>query len=193
MRPPGLLLQHEISDPKDRAVTQTTTGLTVRQYEREHVRLPIELTICSEHSAQVRFSQSSSAAGQHKIKGLAVDLSPGGMGIQSRQFIPRMSEGTIRLYEPVAGGEGAVNDPAPTKLLFEHRVKVRRVYLQDREPTYAIGLAFISPQPGIEKTIVSLLERFASAPGGGTDANGGAGNPAPLPFPKKRGDANARS
>jgi hypothetical protein len=189
MRQSGVLSHHEISELKDCAVTQTTSGLTVRQYEREHVRLPVELTLCSEHSAQVRFSQSSTAAGQHKIKGQALDLSPGGMGIQSRQFIPRMCEGTIRLFEPVAA-QDAVNDPPPTKLLFEHRVKVRRVYLQDREPTYAIGLAFISPQPGIEKTIASLLERFGSAPdGGGTNA----GESAPLPFPKKRGDADARS
>mgnify|MGYP003576764153 CR=1 FL=1 len=139
-----------------------TTGLTVRQFEREHVRLPIELVIAEQHAGQVRFSQSSSAAGRHMIRGLAVDISPGGMGLQCAQFLPRNCEGTVRVYEPT-GTEGAVNDLPPTAVLLEHRVKVRRVFLLDREPTYAIGVAFVDLKPGIEKIVASILDRFGSA------------------------------
>jgi hypothetical protein len=153
-------------------VTQQT-GLTVRQFEREHVRLPIELVIAEQHVGQVRFSQSSSAAGRNMIRGLAVDISPGGMGLQCAQFLPRMCEGVVRVFEPAAGGDSAANDPAPTTVLLEHRVKVRRVFLLDREPTYAIGLAFVDLKPGIEKTVASVLDRFGSADPGPMPIKGG--------------------
>jgi hypothetical protein len=158
-------------------VTQTT-GLTVRQYEREHVRLPIELVLADQHATQVRFSQSSTAAGRHAIRGLAVDISPGGMGLQTAQFLPRMCEGIVRVHEPRTGsGEVAANDPITTPLLFEHRVKVRRVFLLDREPTYAVGVAFVDPAPGIDKTVMSLLDRYGRADAGplSFDSAGGGG------------------
>lgn len=148
-----------------------TTGLTVRQYERESLELPIEFTVCDEHSGQVKFSSSSSAAGQHVIRGTLLDVSPGGMGMQCSQFVPRMSEGIIRVY----GGQGieasrhqgirAGTDVAasmPGSLdasmpVFEHRVKVRRVFLTDRQPVYSLGLAFVNPEIGIEQKVTALL------------------------------------
>jgi c-di-GMP-binding flagellar brake protein YcgR len=134
-------------------IVSQTTGLTVRQYERESLELPIEFTVSDEHSGQVKFSSSSSAAGKHLLRGTLMDVSPGGMGIQCSQFVPRMSEGTIRVYgHQKAGGGHEAATP-----VFEHRVKVRRVYLTDRQPKYSLGLAFIDPQAGIEKQVAALL------------------------------------
>jgi hypothetical protein len=126
------------------------TGLTVRQYERESLELPMEFTVCDEHAGQVKFSSSSSAAGQRVVRGTLMDVSPGGMGVQCRQFLPRMSEGIIRVL-----GDRA-------EVVFEHRVKVRRVYLTDREPVYSLGVAFVNPEPGIERKVMALLQRATS-------------------------------
>ena len=76
-----------------------------------------------------------------------MDVSPGGMGLQCRQYLPRMSEGIVR----VLGDKGEV--------VFEHHVKVRRVYLTDREPVYSLGVAFIDPEAGIEKKVAALVQR----------------------------------
>jgi hypothetical protein len=126
-------------------IVPQSTGLTVRQFERESLELPIELTVCDEHAAQVRFSASSSAASQRVVHGTLMDVSPGGVGVQCGQFLPRMLEGIIRVMD------------AAGQVIFEHRVKVRRVYLTEREPVYSLGLAFVDPRAGIEKQVYSLL------------------------------------
>jgi c-di-GMP-binding flagellar brake protein YcgR len=139
-----------------------TSGLTIRQHEREGIEVPIEFVVCEQHSAQVRFSPSSAAAHSTTIRGRAVDISPGGMGLECRQFLPRMSEGTIRIYAPepvaVAGDGSPILD-----LVFEHVVKVRRVYLIARDPMYAMGVAFVDPEPDIDRRIATLLKRLSAS------------------------------
>lgn len=139
-----------------------TSGLTIRQHEREGIQVPIEFVVCDQHTSQVRFSPSSAAAHSTTIRGRAVDISPGGMGLEMRQFLPRMCEGTIRIYSPdpvaVAGDGMPILD-----LVFEHLVKVRRVYLIARDPLYAMGVAFIDPPPDIDKQISTLLQRMNSS------------------------------
>ena len=68
----------------------TNIGLSVRQHEREKIRLPIEFIVCDEHREQVRFSSSSSAGRPHVIKGMVTDISRGGLGFDSYLFLPRM-------------------------------------------------------------------------------------------------------
>jgi hypothetical protein len=136
-----------------------TSGLTVRQHEREGIEVPVDFEVCAEHAAQVHFSTGSSALGQHAIRGRAVDISPGGMGLELRQFLPRMCEGTIRVFAP--DPIGMAGDGSPIyETAFEHRVKVRRVYLIGREPLYAMGVAFIDPTPDIDKKIGELIQRI---------------------------------
>jgi c-di-GMP-binding flagellar brake protein YcgR len=139
-----------------------TSGLTIRQHEREGIQVPIEFVVSEHHTAQVRFSPSSSAAQSNTVRGRAVDISPGGMGLELRQFLPRMCEGTIRIYAPdpmaVAGDGTPILD-----LVFEHAVKVRRVYLIARDPVYAMGVAFVEPSPDIDKQIATLLKRMSSS------------------------------
>jgi len=136
-----------------------TSGLTVRQHEREGIEVPIELVICEEHASQVRFSPGSSAAGEHGIRGMAVDISAGGMGLECRHFVPRMCEGLIRAFTP--DPLGIAGDGTPIlDVMFEHRVKVRRVYLIGREPLYALGVAFVDPQSDIDQRISALLKRI---------------------------------
>lgn len=149
-----------------------TSGLTVRQHEREGIQVPIEFVVCEEHRGQVHFSSSSSALGQHAVKGMAVDISPGGMGLELRQFIPRMCEGVVRVLLPssieIVGASEALRDVA-----FEHRAKVRRIFLTGRDPVYTVGVAFVNPGPEVDAQIAQLLacvkqlSASARAQGGG--------------------------
>ena len=124
-----------------------TSGLTVRQHERAGIQLPVEFVVAREHATQVRFSPHSNAADHHVIIATAVDVSPGGLGMESRHFLPRMCEGTIRIS---FGGE----------VVLEQAAKVRRVYLCGREPKYMIGLSFMSPHADIEQRIAAIVGRF---------------------------------
>ena len=88
------------------------------------------------------------------------------MRFECGQFLPRMCEGTVRVYEP------GVRVDAP--LAFEHRVKVRRVSMISHEPIYALGLSFIDPEPELEQQVGHLLRLVVQAQSeaieGGDDA-----------------------
>lgn len=135
-----------------------TSGLTVRQHEREGIEVPFELTVSSSHAAQVRFSASSSAVSEHVIRGQAIDISSGGMGLRCRQLLPRMSEGIVRVFAPTSGASGE----GTGELMFEQKVKVRRVTLTGREPMYSLGVAFIDPEPTLDEQINALFRRLES-------------------------------
>jgi hypothetical protein len=124
-----------------------TSGLTVRQHERAGIRVPVEFVVCNEHAVQVRFSPQSSAPEHHIVAATAVDISHGGLGMESRHFLPRMCEGIVRIS---SGGE----------VVLEQRAKVRRVYLTGREPRYMIGVAFLNPPGDIEQRIAAIVGRF---------------------------------
>lgn len=136
-----------------------TSGLTVRQHEREGIEVPIEFAVCPAHDSQVRFSPSSSAASAGMVRGQAVDISSGGMGLHCRQFVPRMTEGTLRVFVPVPGKVQADGSPAQ-EMVFEHKVKVRRVFQLGREQMYSLGVAFVDPDLSIDRRIAALIERI---------------------------------
>ena len=170
------------------------SGLTIRQYERSGIRLPVELVVRDQHRAQIRFSSSSAAENDHMIRGIAADISAGGMGLELRYFLPRNCEMELRLLEPVDARASELSPalaatqppppPSPAKAagegvsapLLVQRVRVRRVQMTSGEPSYAIGVAFIDPPDDIEARIADLFKRFARR-----DAPGGATGPAPKP------------
>lgn len=124
-----------------------TSGLTVRQHERAGIQVPVEFLVCNEHGVQVRFSPQSNSPDHHIISATAIDISPGGLGMECRHFLPRMCEGVVRI---INGGE----------VVLEQRAKVRRVFLTGRDPKYMIGVAFISPPEDIEQRIHDVTGRF---------------------------------
>lgn len=136
-----------------------TSTLTTRRHVRESISLSVELSICAEHRTQVKFSSSSSAREPHVVEGRAIDISSGGMGIACSQFLPRMCEGSVRIFDktPI----GTARDGTPIyDIAFEHRVKVRRVYLTGREPSYSLGVAFVDPEPDLARRITELKARL---------------------------------
>ncbi len=140
------------------------SGLRVRQHRRHEIELPVEFVVCDEHRSQVRFSSSSSAVDDHTIRGTSVDISPGGMGFMSRQFIPRQCEGSLRVLDPTP--VGTRNDGTPIlEVAFAQRVKVRRVRMTSHEPTFFIGVSFADPDsvdPDIGDRML-LLRRMAES------------------------------
>lgn len=142
-----------------------TSGLTVRQHERETVRVAVEFTVGQSIGTQVRFSGSSGAVGSHVIRGEAIDISSGGMGLRTNQFLPRMCEGIVQVFTPSAAPSSASDvDPTenvqPSEVILEQRVKVRRVTMIGREPTYSIGVAFVQPSPALDRQIAELFQRI---------------------------------
>jgi hypothetical protein len=150
-----------------------TSGLTIRQHQRETIALRVEFVVADVHREQVRFSSLSSAVEPHVTRGTAMDVSAGGMGIICEQFIPRMCEGSVRVYDPRPVGTAPDGTPV-YEIGFEHRVKVRRVSLASHDPTFAIGLAFLDPAPDLEQRVMRLLELATAASGGPGDQEGGA-------------------
>ena len=151
-----------------------TSGLTVRQHEREGIQVPVELIVGGPSAAQVRFSPSSNARAANTIRGEAVDVSSGGMGLRCRHFVARMCEGLLRVYAPGASRTGD-DSSAEGELMFEQKIKVRRVTLIGREPTYSLGVAFVDPTPDLDRRIDELFSRLQCTPSQGVVQRVGAG------------------
>lgn len=147
------------------------SGLTIRQHERESINLTVDFVVAEEHRGQVHFSQISAAPDPYMVRGIAVDISSGGMRFECRHFVPRMCEGTVRVMDPAqpAAVQAAGTDDV---VAFEHRVKVRRVSMISHEPGYAMGLSFIDPEPGLEQRVGKLL-RMAIVAAAKADLDGG--------------------
>ena len=128
------------------------SGLTVRQHVRQAIELPVAFEIEETHGEQVRFSARSEAVDRHLIRGASIDISPGGLGVSVCHFVPRNTVGTVRIIDPDAGEDGVV---------FEHVVRVRRVQMTSREPTYFVGFSFVDPDSSLADRIASLA-RFSS-------------------------------
>ena len=151
------------------------SGLTVRRHERRAVEFDVDFAVVPEHCRQVRFSAASSAATPTTIKGKVHDLSPGGMGLVFRQFVPRMCEGVVRVYG--RRRVDALGDGTPDNdVVFEHRVKVRRVIMANHEPEYDLGVSFVAPEPDLSDRVRALLAAMGGEPVAdqGPDARGGA-------------------
>jgi c-di-GMP-binding flagellar brake protein YcgR len=144
-----------------------TSGLTIRQYERETIDLIVEFVVADPHGAQVRFSGMSPASDAHAVRGRAMDYSAGGMGIILPTFVPRMCEGTVRIFDPVPVSTRSDGSPV-YEIAVEHPVKVRRVTLLDHEPSYLVGMAFTRQPENFEAQIQQLIDRAHA--GGGRDA-----------------------
>lgn len=131
------------------------SGLTVRQHARKEFDLAIEFVVANRHQEQVRFSPMSTAKDQHAIRGRAIDISTGGMGWVCDHFLPRMCEGTVRVFDPRSVGTRPDGSPI-YDVAFEHTCVVRRVTMVDHKPTYSVGVAFVDPQPNISQRVEQL-------------------------------------
>ena len=132
------------------------SSLTVRQHERSAVQLIVEFVVADGHREQVRFSGNSTATEPHVVRCTAVDISPGGMGLLCEEFIPRNCEGLVFVFDPSTASTSA-GRTTTYEVIFEHRVRVRRVRLATHEPMYELGVAFVEAEPNIDERVMKLL------------------------------------
>jgi c-di-GMP-binding flagellar brake protein YcgR len=144
------------------------SGLTLRHFERREIDLPVELVVSEAHREQVRFSAASASTGPHSIQARTIDVSSGGFGLRTRQFVPRTCEASLRVLDPNPTGRNSDGTPV-FNVVFEHAVKVRRVSMTSHEPSYFIGVSFVDPEPGLDVKIIRLIES-AKAPVGAARA-----------------------
>ena len=150
------------------------SGLTVRQHERDTIQVSVEFVIDTSFGDQVHFSPMSSAVRPHVFQGIATDISPGGIGIESRLYIPRMTEGVVRVYD--CNSIEALNDESHThRVIFEHHVKVRRVVLHNHEPVYSLGLAFLNPPGDIEVRVNKVMAAIKELSSPASESGGNHG------------------
>ena len=154
------------------ASEMSSSGLRVRQHHRREIELPVEFVVAQEYRDQVRFSSQSSAIDDHSLRGTSVDISPGGMGFMCRQFLPRLCEGSLRVFDPMPVGTRADGTPI-LEVAFEQRVKVRRVQMTSPEPSYFVGLSFADPE-NVDPDIGNRMFLLAPDTGLGQVAPSGA-------------------
>lgn len=133
------------------------SGLTVRQHARKDFDLAVEFAIADRNQEQVRFSPMSTAKDQHVTRGRAMDISTGGMGWTCEHYLPRMCQGTVRVFDPNPVGNAPDGSPI-YEVAFEHRAVVRRVTMISHDPKYSIGLAFVEPGPDVNQRVERLRE-----------------------------------
>ena len=126
-----------------------------RQYQRHSIDRPVSITVADEMLTQVDLVQSSEIAGR------IGDISVGGMRAIVPVFLPRGARIELSVSEPPA----LANRPVAAQVV--------RVEMIDREPHYALGLRFESPQP---EWAEAMEARPTEAHVGGDDPAAGGKN-----------------
>jgi hypothetical protein len=133
-----------------------TEQLVVRQHERHLCRVACSLRMGEQGAEQVALARSV-GDGAGRVEATIVDCSRGGLGLESRVFLPRGSRMLVRIGTPEGGAELSV--------------RVQRATMTDRTPTYYLGVSFAGSGPEHERAVAATLELArAAAPA----AKGGA-------------------
>jgi hypothetical protein len=124
--------------------------LVVRQHERFLCRLASQVRVAPDMAEQVVMSRS---VGDHTgaVDVVVTDASRGGLGIESTVFFPRGCRLQVRV---TIAGATAEQDLS---------LRVQRVTMLDRTPTYYLGLSFVSKGPEHDQRVGLLLEMARQA------------------------------
>jgi hypothetical protein len=144
--------------------------LVVRQHERYVCRLPAQVRVAAE-IADCLVLADTVGDGAGAVDATIVDCSRGGLGLECGLFFPR---GARLLIRPLSAGPDAPDADVV--------VRVMRVTMTDRRPTYYVGVAFAGT--GVAQTAAAgaLLDLARAASGAAQPAPQGAA-PAPPAAP----------
>jgi c-di-GMP-binding flagellar brake protein YcgR len=124
----------------------------VRQFERHELENAATLRLHVDPEHQLQFSTNADAA--QGVPADLADLSAGGMGLRTKHFLPRGC--TIKVSIETSRG-----------LIFNTRVRVQRVRMTDRDPTYMLGTKFDAEhKPTAEQMEALLADNRATSPTG---------------------------
>lgn len=119
--------------------------LVVRQHERFLCRMPTLVRVAEDAAEQVTLSRAI-GDGTGAIDVFITDASRGGLGIESHVFMPRGCRLKIRVQTGIGGS------------VHDLTLRVQRVTMLDRKPTYYLGLSFVSKGPDNDLGVGVLLE-----------------------------------
>lgn len=105
--------------------------LIVRRHERFELVLPALLSVAPEHQSLVRFNPAICER-DGWIPATLVDISPGGLGLMTRVFLPRMSIARVRVMR----GQDE-------RQVLDVKVRLQRLTMTDRRPAYLLGTSFV--------------------------------------------------
>lgn len=131
-------------------MTFEQTDLAVRQHDRYECELRAEIGVAPASEGAVRLSRSAPGAGG-RVPVRVVDLSRGGVGINSPVLFPQTCRIALRLSVPSA-------EPGGAALVFETALRIQRATMTDRTPTYYLGTSFEEHGPDHEKSVARLME-----------------------------------
>lgn len=126
------------------------SGLIVRRHERRDLVLPVSLSVAPEHQPMVRFA-AGICERDGWIRGTLTDLSPGGLGMMTHVFLPRMSILRVRVRE--------LSDDESSPVL-DVKVRVQRVVMTDRRPAYLVGTSFVDVTEQQREVIARAVARM---------------------------------
>lgn len=137
--------------------------LLVRQHERVKCNLRAHVRAAPEFQAQVRLARTL-GDGSRIVPATAIDFSPGGIGINSPVYFPRAATVIVRITSGDASAGGAT--------LYEGPMQIKRCTMIGCEPTYYLGVSFVSrPEQPVVDALLDAARRSAES---GPPAKGAA-------------------
>lgn len=146
-----------------------TDNLVVRQHERIRCALTADGAIAPEHTGPIALSPLAADASGN-FNPVVVDMSRGGIGLRTKVFLPKQARIAVTITDPAL--------PEP----ISATVRVQRVVMTDRTPTYELGTSFVDASPAL---LASVAEAIARLQPKGTPPS------PPAPAPSKAPAANA--
>jgi hypothetical protein len=126
------------------------TDLAVRGQERYQCGFPSLLVVATEHQKLIKLDKSSPGGGG-PVPVQVVDLSMGGLGLRSPVFFPLSCRLVITLQATDTEPELSVP------------LRLQRVMMLDRAPSYYLGTAFETLTPEQTRSIASFVDRLKSS------------------------------
>lgn len=127
-----------------------TDNLVVRQHERLRCALTAEATVAPEHVGPIALSPLAADA-TGNFNPVVVDVSRGGIGLKTKVFLPKQARICVTITDPALG--------AP----ISATVRVQRVIMTDRAPTYELGTSFVDPSPALLQAVAAAIVRLQPA------------------------------
>lgn len=134
------------------------SGISIRKSARFEIVLPVRLKLSPKQAIRVAFrsdpglpsaAQDSPDAGF--IEGDLIDISRGGVGIMTPNFLPKGCRAEVRI---------CALDADTSRPLLVSTVRVQRAFMTDSRPAYLLGAAFVDVDAVFEHDLQLLLTRL---------------------------------
>lgn len=124
-----------------------------RLFRRHSTHVEASVEPHEDHAAQVRFSSADA-----RMQTAVVDVSKGGVGLESGSYLPKNLRVTLRISCATPSDDDQVRD-------LTIRGIVRRSVMVDHKPTYHIGVEFADARGHDEQTLIKSATKFLPSAG----------------------------